>query len=169
MFWRERRQSALLIALVASALTNPVSALGATDPSGMTADLEGRPIKLTDVSKYHCDDLDYPRIHCYRTESLRDASSAAGLAALAASGTAYVIVWENGSYSGNSLIISQDYTVLATLAWNDRISSFKVQNSQSGRFWTDWFYGGTFYGFCCNQTVPTLGSFNDTFSSVYRM
>jgi hypothetical protein len=152
--------------VLVAALTAPVSVFAAANQSEMSADLEGRPIKLSDVSKYHCHDLDYPRIHCFRSESSRDDATTSRLAA---SGVAYVIAWENGGYSGNSVILSQDYTVLATLAWNDRISSFKVQNSQSGRFWTDWFYGGTFYAFCCNQTVPYLGSYNDTFSSVYRM
>jgi hypothetical protein len=155
----------VLVALVA-ALTAPVTTLAAASQSEMSAALEGKPIKLSDVSQYHCHDLDYPLIHCFRSESSRDDTTAARLAA---SGIPYVIVWENGTYSGNSLILSQDYTALVVLAWNDRISSFKVQNSQSGRFWTDWFYGGTFYAFCCNQTVPYLGPFNDTFSSVYRI
>jgi hypothetical protein len=164
MFRYGRRGSALLVALVVGAFVAPTTTLAAIG-TPVSADLEGTVIPLRDVNKYHCHDLDYPRIHCFRSEVTRDASART---LLATAGTAYVIVWENPSFQGASLIISQDYTALVTLFWNDRISSFKVQNSQSGRFWTDWFYGGTFYAFCCNQQVPLLGAYNDTFSSVYR-
>ena len=58
--------------------------------------------------------------------------------------------------------------MLAWIGWNDRVSSFKGKNAQTGTFYTDWFAGGSGYGFCCNQQVSSLGGFNDTFSSVYN-
>lgn len=166
MFRRGRRESALLVALLTGAVLIPAPAFATTGQSEMNADLEGKPIQLGEVSRYHCQDLDYPRIHCFRTEAARD-SSAAPL--LATSGVTYVIVWENPSFQGASLIVSQNYTQLVTLAWNDRISSFKAKNGLNGRFWTDWFYGGTAYYFCCNQQVTVLGSFDNTFSAIQQL
>jgi len=64
--------------------------------------------------------------------------------------------------------VSQDYAALSAIGWNDRISSFRGRNSETGQFWTDWFYGGTWYAFCCNTSVSNLGSFNNTFSSIQR-
>lgn len=161
---RKRRVWATLIAIVA--LSAPASVQAASGESVMTADLDGKPIALRDVGRFHCQDLDYPRIHCFRGEAARDASAST---LLAAASSTYVIVWENAGYQGASLIISQDYPALVTLGWNDRISSFKGQNMGSGKFWTDWFYGGSAYQFCCNQQIPLLGSYNDTFSSVFRL
>ena len=161
-----RRALVVLTALMVSTLALAPATIAASPTSKLTADLDGRPIALIDVAKYACQDIDYPHIHCYSTNSARDASAAS---LLASPSSTYVIVWEDASYAGASLIISQDYTVLATLGWNDRISSFKAQNSQSGRFWTDWFYGGTAYYFCCNSQVGYVGdAYNDTFSSVQR-
>jgi hypothetical protein len=39
---------------------------------------------------------------------------------------------------------------------------------KDGRFWTDWLYSGTQYPFCCSTQVPSLGSVDNTFSSVQR-
>jgi hypothetical protein len=163
---RLRRGVPAAVAAIICALTlGPATVVGASS-SPMTADLDGRPIALSEVAKHSCHDIDYPRIHCFATQAARDASAAP---LLASSSATYVIVWEDASYAGSSLIISQDYTVLATLGWNDRISSYKAQNSLTGRFWTDWFYFGTAYYFCCNQQVPLLGVYNDTFSSVQHL
>jgi hypothetical protein len=121
---------------------------------------------LSSVSKYHCQDLDYPRIHCFRTEIDLEMSAAS---LLAASASSYVIAWDQPTYAGTSFIFTQDYTVLATIGWNDRISSFKAQNSQTGHWYTDWFYGGSSWYFCCNVQQPSLGAYNDIFSSVHRL
>ena len=66
------------------------------------------------------------------------------------------------------MYMSDDYQVLATIGWNDRISSFIVKNSMTGKFWTDWFYGGSYYYFCCNSQVQYLGGYDNTFSSVFH-
>lgn len=39
--------------------------------------LEGQPIRARDVSRYHCHDLEYPVIRCFRNASDRDADVAA--------------------------------------------------------------------------------------------
>ena len=142
--------------------TQPVMAGGVE----LSADVDGRPIALNAIPKYHCQDLDYPRIHCFRTPAALEASAANLLAATA---SAYVYAWDQPSYAGGSFIFTQDYLALATIAWNDRISSFKAKNSDTGHWYTDWFYGGTSWYFCCNVQQPFLGSFDDTFSSVHRL
>lgn len=167
------RRLALLAGLLLLALTVGPVAAGSPAPSSpsdasLTADLEGEPIELTEVGRYHCHDLDYPAIHCFRSpKALSDAVTGDGLLRLL-SGVDYVMVWDGSGYSGSSLILSQDYDVLAVIGWNDRISSFKGRGLQTGTFHTDWFGGGSSYAFCCNQQVPNLGGYSNTFSSVYN-
>ncbi|HJP89025.1 MAG TPA: hypothetical protein VJ850_08330 [Candidatus Limnocylindrales bacterium] len=144
------------------------------------ADLDGTPIDLVDVGKWYCHDFAYPAIHCFSDPAALEAATSSELVTLgsnrtltadattAAAGVNYVIVYEFTTYQGAYMYMSEDYSILATIGWNDRISSFVVLNSQSGAFWTNWLYSGTRYNFCCNQSVASLGTFNDTFSSVFR-
>ena len=165
MSWPRKARRGLwsAVALATAALLGPVP-VHAGSPD-LTADLDGRPIPLVDVGRYACHDIDYPRIHCFGTQAARDISAAPFLAAASSS---YVIAWDQASYAGASFVFSEDYTVLAIIGWNDRISSFKVQNSQTGHWYTDWFYGGSSWYFCCNSQVPFLNAYNDLFSSVHR-
>jgi hypothetical protein len=164
-----------LALLAAILLLPPVTATAAETPTVVTADLAGRTIELKSVASFHCHDLDYPRIHCFETAKARDAALALDAGAgspspLGATAVAYVIVWEYATYGGSSLVVSQDYTALTFIGWNDRISSFKGQNGETGSFHWDWFYGGgTPYTFCCNQNVSSLGIWNDNISSVQRI
>jgi hypothetical protein len=64
--------------------------------------------------------------------------------------------------------VSQDYATLSTIGWNDRISSFKARNSETGTLFADWFFTGTWWAFCCNTQVANLGSYSNTFSSLQR-
>ena len=167
-----RRAGVILGAtLVASMLAGPAPGLAGQRPPTLpnptlTADLDGVPIDLRSVGDHFCHDFAYPQIHCFsKSASLAQAVQPI----LAASGVTYVIGFDYTSFQGPYMYFSQDYTVLATIGWNDRISSFVGQSSQSGRFWTDWFYLGTSYTFCCNQQVPSLGSYDNSFSSVYRV
>jgi hypothetical protein len=163
-----RRRSSLVATLVAALLLPP--AASASQPSiEITADLAGRAIPLAEVSEHHCHDLDFPRIHCFDTASELSLALRPVLGLLGVTATSYVQVFEHAWYGGGSMTMSQDYTVLATIGWNDRISSFKALNSETGKFHWDWFYGGSMpYTFCCNQNVPTLGTWNDNISSVRR-
>lgn len=172
-FFRVLRAVGVSGALLGLAIlgSGTASARPSADPT-MHADLDGKPIALVEVGNHYCHDLDFPVIHCFTNpEALEgeiervDSKSATSLAA----GTGvYVTVYEYGLYQGSYMHMSQNYTCLSCIGWNDRISSFAVRNSQSGNFYTDWFYGGTVYGFCCNQEPGGLGSYDNTFSSVYR-
>jgi len=153
----------LATAVLALNVLAPVSANAATPT--LTADLGGAPIPLREIIKYHCQDLDYPRIHCFTSEASLEVSAAA---LLSTPSSAYVIAWDQPTYAGSSFIFTQDYTALALIGWSDRISSFKAQNSQTGHWYTDWFYNGSSWYICCNAQQSSLGSFNDTFSSVHR-
>ena len=156
------------VAPASAATPAPESAQVSSGAALLTADLDGRPIELVKVGSYYCHDFDYPRIHCFATPAALEDAVSTTLVAMAATDTNYVLIFENTYYQGAYMYISSDYSILATVGWNDRISSFKSVNSGSGKFWTDWFYGGTSWGFCCNVQTPFLGTFNDTFSSVYR-
>jgi hypothetical protein len=168
MLGRPRRVLAVgvLATLFIAFLIGPTSIVAkqTTDPA-MHADLDGRLIELVDVGKYYCHDFDYPAIHCFSKPLALETSATSALAATAVD---YVTVYDYTSFQGAYMYFSQNYSVLAAIGWNDRISSFIVRNSQSGNFYTDWFNGGTVYPFCCNQQLPGLGTFNNTFSSVYR-
>jgi hypothetical protein len=127
--------------------------------------LDGKPIPLQDVGTHYCDDFSYPEIKCSSTPVL-----AAARATLVTLLTAvdYVSIFDLANYSGAYMNVSQDYSALSLIGWNDRISSFKGRNSESGTFYTDWFYGGAWWTFCCNQQTANLSTYSNTFSSILR-
>lgn len=54
----------------------------AADPGGrLSATLEGKPLRMELVSRYHCHDLDSPVISCYRTSGELEAVVAQRIAA----------------------------------------------------------------------------------------
>ena len=142
--------------------------------SEIRADLEGLPIAATSVGKFHCHDLDFPRIHCYSSASALETAvdDAVGSAELPIDGVlavSYVRIFESASFVGASAYLSQSYSDLRTIGWNDRISSFQALNSLSGRFFEHINYAGFVYSFCCNTQVSYVGdAYNDRFSSVSR-
>jgi hypothetical protein len=154
-----------ILGLLTTGLARPAAALAADPDPELTATVDGKPIPLADVSKYDCDDFAYPEIRCYSTRALADARA---LLVTVLTSIDYVTVYNLTSFGGAYMNISQDYTTLATIGWSDRISSFKGRNSETGIFYTDWFYTGTWYAFCCNTQVSNLGAFSNTFSSVAR-
>jgi hypothetical protein len=162
------RRPILLLTIVAALLVPPAATLAAQPPAELSADLAGRPIELVSVGRYYCHDFDYPRIHCFRTPADLSAAMEPLAGLLAATSTNYVLIFDFPAYAGSYMYVSQDYAILAFIGWNDRIGSFKAQNHESGLFYTDWLYGGSTYSFCCNQNVASLGSFDNTFSSVRR-
>lgn len=165
--------------LLALAVAGPVAAR-ASAQKDLSADLDGKSIPLAEVGNWYCHDFDYPVIHCFSDPASLQESSAtaqtkrkarallAGDLEAALAGVTYVTVYEYTSYQGAFMQMSENYSLLSLIGWNDRISSFKARNSMSGAFWTDWFYTGTKYSFCCNQELGSLGGYNDTFSSVYH-
>jgi hypothetical protein len=140
-------------------------------PPEVTATLDGRAIPVSQIAEHDCDDLEFPLIRCFKNAADRDASVTRRLGALhvsVATAVAYVNVYDLANYGGSSLVISQNYDSLAVIGWNDKVSSFKGRNSETGRFYVDWFHGGSSWAFCCNQQTANLGSYDNTFSSVYR-
>jgi hypothetical protein len=142
----------------------------------LRADLEGRPIDPAQASSYFCHDFDYPQIHCFVTPFELEAAvaqpvmaSSQGVVIAAFGPSDYVTVYSSPSYAGSFAHLSQSYDALATIGWNDTISSYRARNSRTGTFYQHWFAGGTAKNFCCNQNVPSLPSgVDNTFSSVYR-
>jgi hypothetical protein len=156
----------MVLGLVAvSAFARPAPALAADPDPTLTATLDGKPIPVADVAKYNCDDFAYPEIRCYSTRALSDSRA---LAVTLLTSIDYVTIFDLTGYNGVSMNVSQDYATLATIGWNDKISSFKGRNSETGLFFQDWFYTGTWYAFCCNTQVSNLGNYSNTFSSIER-
>jgi hypothetical protein len=150
--------------LVAVSLT-PLPVQAGQPLDFVTASLDGKPIPLREVGDWYCDDLSFPLIRCFSEAADLEAAVSTLLAQQA---VVYVTVYDYPTYSGSYMHVSQDYNILALIGWNDRISSFRGRNYESGVFFTDWFYSGVQYGFCCNQQASTLGSFDNTFSSIHR-
>ena len=164
---RVQRPAAVVVifGVLAAALAGPAPVRAAEADSALTATLDGRPIPLEDVGRYHCDDFSYPEIRCWSTRVLAD--SRALLVTLLTS-VDYVTIYDLTGFGGASMNVSADYPALSSIGWNDRVSSFKSRNSETGTLFVDWFYGGSWYAFCCDTSVSSLGSFNNTFSSIQR-
>jgi hypothetical protein len=151
----------------APVISEPTPARAETAPRAaqLAAELDGKPIELGEVADWYCDDFSFPLIRCF-TDYERLEARQTSLESLTT--IDYVTIYDYASFAGTYMHVSEDYTVLALLGWNDRISSFKARNGEAGHFYVDWFYGGTGYYFCCNSQVPSLGRFDNAFSSVHR-
>lgn len=151
------------------------SAVAASGPV-IEADLGGRPIPAVDVGRYHCEDFDFPRIHCYllavdleravarrlAVEALPDTVASATTLA-----TTYVRIFVDKGFQGASAYLSVSYDELSVIGWNDRISSFQGQAGNGGTFFEHIYGGGFAYGFNAYQQVTYVGdAYNDRFSSV---
>ena len=156
----------LLGVVVLGGTLAPTGVLAAQDPvEEVVAYLDGRQIDIEDVPRYYCDDFAYPVISCTRLPLV--AQTRAITAALLAD-VSYVTIYDYASFAGTYMHVSQDYATLMTVGWNDRVSSFRARNSESGKFNADWFHTGALWLFCCNAQVPSLGAHDNTFSSVRR-
>ncbi len=143
-----------------------IAPVAAAEPDlDVVAYLDGKLIPIADVANYYCDDFSYPIIQCSRLSLVTQARA---LLLVRLTGVDYVSVFDLTSYNGGFMNISQDYPTLITVGWNDRVSSYRGRNGETGLFYTDWFYGGTSWGICCNQNVSSLGTYNNTFSSMKR-
>jgi hypothetical protein len=149
---------------VAAAADGTRADVGGTN-DGITAYLDGRPIPAADVSKYFCDDFSYPVIQCSVSPVITAAR--ATVVSLLTS-VDYVTIYDQAGFGGPYMNISQDYGWLATIGWNDRVSSFRARNGETGTFFVDWFSGGSQWSFCCNTQQSSLGGYDNTFSSVQR-
>lgn len=169
---------ALSLGLIILSVEPVVAASEGSMVSPVRAVLEGRPIPVDRIARFHCHDFDFPIITCFRSAahldsatraavSTRSADSSVSSAALAAAD--YVTIYSLSNYQGSSMNLSQDYTGLFAIGWNDTVSSYRARNGYSGTFYSEWFAGGAATTFCCYVNVGTLPAAKDnTFSSVYR-
>jgi hypothetical protein len=175
-----RRVCLLTAAVIAAALVAQPVAAGSTLKRSVAvrADLDGRPIGIRDIASYHCHDFDFPVIHCFRTDGELQSSTSAALATRQAQSMSamdaltandYVTIYQYSGFQGPSMDLSQDYTGLFAIGWNDAVSSYRARNGYSGTFYSEWFGGGAATDFCCYASVSALSASKDnTFSSVYR-
>jgi hypothetical protein len=154
-----------LSTLTVAAVRHPAPALAADPEPQLSATLDGKPIPLQEVGKHYCDDFAYPEIRCWSTRLPADSRA---LVVTLLTSVDYVTIYDLTLFNGSFMNVSQDYSLLASIGWNDKVSSFRAKNSETGTFYTDWFYSGSFWAFCCNSQLSTLGSYNNTFSSVLR-
>ncbi len=170
-----RRLGTVLLVVVAVALLviAPTPAVAGT---GIRAVLDGMPISLEQAGQLSCHDFDFPVLTCFTSAEQMEAAAAARATGLisgaspgsnAARATGYVVVFEDGAYRGAALAISQDYSYLGTIGWNDRISSLKSYGA-TGHFWDNAPMGGFVYYFYSTTQVSYVGDYyNDKFSAVY--
>jgi len=155
----------IVFGLVTAALFRPAAAAAGDGESGLSASLDGTPIPVEDVGKYICDDFAYPEIRCWSSRVLADSRA---LAMTVLTSVDYATIYDFTAYAGSYMHVSQDYSALNVIGWSDKISSFKGRNAETGIFYVDWFYQGTWYAFCCSTQVANLGVFSNTFSSMRR-
>ncbi len=162
---RDRRRGIAVAGLLwIGVLVAAPDGVAAADSAGITAELDGKPILATTAGEFYCHDLAYPLITCFSTANALEKHLATSVQAA----SVYVTIYSEPTYDGSYAQLSQDYDGLWSIGWNDRISSFKARNGESGRFYEDWYAGGSHYSFCCDQTEPVLGANDDTFSAAYR-
>ena len=170
---------AAVVALVAAWIVSATTT--AADPTALTAELDGRPIALGDVSAYHCHDRAYPVIRCFSTALERDrneglagaatkpASDGARVEAIAAAAYPYVRWYLDANYGGPSFDATIAYSDLRSLGWNDKISSFSTYSGGHPRWWRDVGFTGSPWDWG-TTSVPYVGdAANDKFSSVERL
>lgn len=157
------------------ALTVSTAGAVAESPGGpaLVAYLGAQRIPLGTVASYHCHDRDYPVIRCFLAAADRAAEEAApgagtGSGAVLANPTSltgpYVRWYRDANYSGASFDAYVYEADLASIGWDNQISSFTPLNGGHPLWWaganrmgTKWDWG----------TVPmaTLGAANDQISS----
>ena len=172
----------------------PLAAAAATgtdsvDPDGrvVTATYEGQSIDPQLASHYFCHTRDYPIVRCFASQEEVDndlgiveptAPGEAGMTQSSAGesvggvtpdfppGVAYTIAYWDINYGGNALTIYGAISNLNILGWGDNISSIKSVNCGIPRYYVDASYSGLYWQNGCNYWSASLGSYNDTFSSV---
>ncbi len=128
----------LVLALVS---VSSAQAASTPAPPAIQAEVSGRPIPLSDVSRFHCHDLAYPLIRCFLAPVERDADEAAVAMAMSPGGSApfgaaasaispYVRWYLDANNGGASFDASVAYSDLGVIGWNDKISA---TGSTSGR------------------------------------
>lgn len=162
-----RRLVVLLLITVAS--LSPTATVAANDDGPkLRAMLGPTVIDPRDVGRYHCHDLDYPVITCFRSsDALEEAVESHQRDQAGPTAVPYVRIFETSTFQGASVTLAQNYPRLSDIGWNDRISSFRSVNGGSGTFFKNAQFLGDSYTFCCDQQFPNMaGAWNDAISSV---
>ena len=155
----------VVASVIAVLMCLPSAALASDEP---TAELDGRRIDPALVSEYHCHDFDNPVFRCFGTESELDADMAARRGG-GDFGAGYIRAYADAGLSGSSIILTSDVWNLASIGWNNRISSVQSVGFQSGTFHQHAGYGGWGFFVCCGAGYTYVGdAFNDQFSSFDR-
>ncbi len=158
------------------ALTASSAGAAAASPGGpaLVAYLGAEQIPLGTVASYHCHDRDYPVIRCFLTAAERAAEEAApgagaggsfgALASPASFLSPYVRWYRDANNAGPSFESYVYEADLASIGWDNQISSFTPLNGGHPLWWaganrtgTKWDWG--------TAPMPTLGAANDQFSS----
>jgi len=125
---RQRRLGVLVsLALIVVSVSMPRHAIA---DGGVSADLSGVPIGIEDIARYHCHDLDYPRMRCFETvdalvlelERRLSAGPGFGRASDSPLGTLAVNLFRGARYD----FCCNVQVAWIGSAWNDRISSAEV-------------------------------------------
>lgn len=155
------------IVLVVILLVFAPASVRAAEPS---IDLDGTPISVEEAAALSCHDLLVDRVTCFRTSAemeaaVHDLVRRATMKGLAVAATGYVVVYEDAWYGGSSRTLSVDYANLASIGWNDRISSFKSFGA-TGHFREHANPPSGFtYSYGSSSQVSYVGSsYNDKFS-----
>lgn len=128
------------------------------------ATLEGAALNLSQVASYNCHDLRSPVDTCFRRVVDRDRDIRR---IEARDSLPYVKIFRDENYGGQSYIISESEPNLASVGWNDEITSFKSLNGGRPRFYQDASYGTPSWRWSAGAWVANVGSSaNDKFSSV---
>jgi hypothetical protein len=175
MFLRLRTVVVGLVIVAAATLPHAANAGEAV----LSADLDGRPIPLQKVSDFYCHDFDWPAIHCYTAPvALEQAvarvalerSPGATSTTEAVSALNYIRVFDLTWYAGTYIYLSQNYSHLSVIGWNDRISSYTGSNFLTSALFVDVWYEGSGFIVCCNNKASTLSStFDNKISSAERL
>ncbi len=157
------------------ALTVSSGGAAAAPPGGpaLVAYLGAQRIPLGTVASYHCHDRDYPVIRCFLTaaertgeEAAPDAVSGRGtvLASPASLMSPYVRWYRDANNSGASFEAYVYEADLASIGWDNQISSFTPLNGGHPLWWAGANRSGTKWDW---GTAPmaTLGAANDQISS----
>jgi hypothetical protein len=177
-----------LVLLAALLLVCPVGAQAgqsARRPDGhLWAVLEGQPIRLVNVGRYHCHDFAFPLYTCFTTAGERNRDVAEVLAArtlrrpglgtinspLGTQSVDYVLFYEHSAYAGASALVSIPVPDLSVLGWNNRISSFKSTNGGRPKWWDGTSYSGLNWQWGVSVWVSYVGDgANDRFTSVQNV
>lgn len=144
--------------------------------AGFRVTLDGQPSTVAEASQFHCHDVLPTEFQCFRLRAARDRAvekvvvpkraGSTGVDPLSASSTGYVVAYAAISYAGSSVVLSQNYSNLGTIGWDNIISSYKVFTGATGAFYEYTNYAGRYQEYCCFTNVWYVGdALNDRFSS----